>query len=816
LCLAACQPAGPSQVQSVDPPLPEGILAGGGHGATVEDAALEEAILSAVQAEPGQAAEITVDYPIDGSIFPPEMVAPTFLWHDDSPQTGRWLIDVALAGGEAHIYVLTEGDPPAKGKDDPRCFGATNEPYVPTEYQASARSWTPSQEVWEAVKARSIEQEATVTILGLTRDPARVVSRGKATLTTSADPVGAPIFYRDVPLMPDKTEEGVIKPLIPRALPLIEWRLKDISRSDSRIVLTDMPTCGNCHSFSADGATLGMDIDGPTGDKGAYAIADIERDMSITPDEIITWNSFPDKPEGHKTIGFGSQVSPDGRYAITTVNESVYVRNFLDYHFLQVFYPTRGILAYYDRRTGEMKALPGADDTQYVHCDPVWSPDGETIVFARATARDSREPGRPFPARANDPNELPMQYDLYRMPFGDGEGETPELIEGASENGMSNTFPKVSPDGKWIVFVKCRNGQLMRPDSRLWIVPVAGGEAREMTCNTPLMNSWHSFSPNGRWMVFSSKANTPYTQMFLTHIDEDGNDSPPVLIPNATADNRAVNIPEFVKIDYDDLHSIRTPTVEYYRHFTHGNELMMGGQFVEAVAEFEKALALEPTSTRINNNLAVCLTYLGRVDEAIERYRRSLQTNPNDTVAMVNLGGILAKLGRTDEASELLAGALAADPDSVDAHLGMAGLMADQGNTDQAIQWCQEALAIDPAAATAHDILGQVYYQAGMIDQAAASWRKAIEVDPSYAAAYTSLGSALTRQGRQDEAIELYRKALEVAPRDIYAMNNLGIALARQGQVDEAIELFTRALEINPNYSVARRNLELARQQNSR
>ena len=40
---------------------------------------------------------------------------------------------------------------------------------------------------------------------------------------------------------------------------------------------------------------------------------------------------------------------------------------------------------------------------------------------------------------------------------------------------MSNTFPKVSPDGRWIVFVQCRNGQLMRPDSQLYIVPAGAG-----------------------------------------------------------------------------------------------------------------------------------------------------------------------------------------------------------------------------------------------------------------------------------------------------------------------------------------------------
>ena len=67
------------------------------------------------------------------------------------------------------------------------------------------------------------------------------------------------------------------------------------------------------------------------------------------------------------------------------------------------------------------------------------------------------------------------------------------------------------------------------------------------------MNSWHSFSPNGRWLVFSSKSRSPYTQMYLTHIDENGNDSPAILIDNATAANRAVNIPEFVNIPPDGL-----------------------------------------------------------------------------------------------------------------------------------------------------------------------------------------------------------------------------------------------------------------------
>ena len=90
--------------------------------------------------------------------------------------------------------------------------------------------------------------------------PDRVLSSGSTVLTTSADPVGAPIFYRDVPLMPAETERGVIKPLAQNAVPLIAWRLRDIGQESSRVMLRDMPTCANCHSFSKDGSTMGMDV----------------------------------------------------------------------------------------------------------------------------------------------------------------------------------------------------------------------------------------------------------------------------------------------------------------------------------------------------------------------------------------------------------------------------------------------------------------------------------------------------------------------------------------------------------------------------
>ncbi|MCE5278621.1 MAG: tetratricopeptide repeat protein [Planctomycetaceae bacterium] len=535
-----------------------------------------------------------------------------------------------------------------------------------------------------------------MTIRGFSSSGEKILSQGSINIKISSDPIGGVIFYRDVPLMPTEGQDGKIEPLAEALIGLIDWRLKDISRPDSKVVLRDMPTCANCHSFSAGGKTLGMDVDGPTGDKGAYAVADIRKEMTISPREIMTWNSWQDKARTGKTIGFLSQISPDGQFVLSTVNESLYVVNFAQYDFLQVFYPTRGIIACYDRTTGTIKPLPGANDPAMVQCSPVWSPDGKWVVFSRAAARDPFPPGQKMPQRANDPDELPMRYDLYKVPFNQGAGGQAQPIAGACDNGMSNTFPKISPDGKWIVFVKCRNGQLMRPDSELWIVPLVGGQARRMRCNMSLMNSWHSFSPNGRWMVFSSKSRSPYTQMFLTHIDKNGMDSPPVRVTGATAANRAVNIPEFVQVKYADLDSITIPSLEYWRQYKRGLDLAQRDRHADAVECFRRALAVDPGSARIQASLADSLTAISQLGEAVEYYDRAVAGEPQNFVYLSNRGNALLYLGQLDRALADFDTSISIRPGYAVAHANRGSVLARRQEYGQAMAAFSESLRLKP------------------------------------------------------------------------------------------------------------------------
>jgi tetratricopeptide (TPR) repeat protein len=750
---------------------------------------------------------VTIDYPAEGATFPPDMTAPMYCWHDASPAAAVWRIDVAFADGSADIHAESPGPPPQIGEIDLRCVSATNELPELTPDETTAHTWTPDERTWAAIRRHAVERPAAVTIAGYA-DRDHPVSRGRTTIQISKDPVGAPIFYRDVPLMPTETSPGVISPLVKSALPLVSWRLRSVAEPRSRLLLQDMPTCANCHSFSRDGKTLGMDLDGPEGEKAIYALVSVAPQMSIRNRDVIRWDSFKNGPTEKRRgtglrIGFMSQVSPDGEYVVTTLNSQEYVANFTDYRFLQVFYPTRGILAWYGKATGRIQTLPGADDPHYVQAGCTWSPDGKYLVFSRAEAKEAYPEGGQTAQHANDPNETPIQYDLYRIPFHAGQGGRAEPIAGASQNGMSNSFPKVSPDGRWIVFVQCRNGFLMRPDSQLYIVPAEGGKARRMRCNTRLMNSWHSFSPNGRWLVFASKSRGPYTRMFLTHLDAEGNDSPPILIENSTAANRAVNIPEFVNIASDGLLKIDVPATEVYRHFNLGMaELEKNSWSEKALAELRKALEMDPQLPWAHLSLGAALKGRGQVDEAIAHYEKALEINPDFAEAHYNLGVALADRGRRDEAIAHYREALDIKPDFAASHNNLGILLAGLGRFDEAIVHYRKVLEIDPQHAGTARSLALAQGQRERALQAFARQRELLQSRPKDTALLVDIAWLLAAQPNASlrngkEALELAQRAVQLTGgKDPAALDALAAAYAEAGRYGEAVETAQKALDL--------------------
>jgi hypothetical protein len=186
---------------------------------------------------------IAIDYPEDGSIFPPGITPPTFWWRDAAGSS--WTIEIGFAGKAAPMRIPVKGERLQVGPLDPECVGNKDDLPKLTPRQEATWTWKPDRATWAAMQAHSVGQAATITITGYRAEGAKAglvpASQGKIAMTTSADVVGAAIFYRDVPLMPTANTTGVVQPLAGADPHLIRWRLRYIRQPDSQTVLETMP-----------------------------------------------------------------------------------------------------------------------------------------------------------------------------------------------------------------------------------------------------------------------------------------------------------------------------------------------------------------------------------------------------------------------------------------------------------------------------------------------------------------------------------------------------------------------------------------------
>jgi len=459
--------------------------------------------------------KITLLDPIPGALVPTDAAPPIIRWKDDAAKT--WLISLSADGR-------------------PVCQGIQDEPF-----------WIPGPQAWAHIRAAVGNKPIEVKISGISGWTQRdVISSGVTTFAVSPDPVNARLSFIRKNLPFRKALEN----------PYDGQMLVGDPASSGKpwIVMQDQPVCFNCHAYSRDGSSYGMDMD-YKGDKGGYVLIDVEETVAIKDGDVISWNAYtPPKPAKY-SMGLFTALSPDGRYAISTVGETSAFVMLDDISFSQMFYPATGQIALYDRKNNTVFPLEGANDLGHVQTNPAFSADGKRVAFARAnvdpalvkTITDGKLKAED-PAQTIDEvnRKYPVQFDLYSVPFNNGKGGTPTPIPGASSNGMSNFFPKYSPDGRWLVFTQSQTGLVLQPDSKLSIVPAEGGQARLLKGNTGLMNSWHSWSPNSRWIAFSSKGNSPFTEIYLSHIDENGKSSPALRLFRFSSPDLAAMVPEFL------------------------------------------------------------------------------------------------------------------------------------------------------------------------------------------------------------------------------------------------------------------------------
>lgn len=296
-------------------------------------------------------------------------------------------------------------------------------------------------------------------------------------------------------------------------------------------------SCMNCHSFGNRDANNMLFHVRSTDYAGTYIWIDgkMEKLNTKTP-QTISALVYPSWHPSNKYIAFSVN---DTKQTFYTGNPDK----------IEVF-DYKSDVVVYDVEKHEMVTAPQLFSKAQFETFPTFSSDGKRLFFCSADSTQM-------------PHNLDkVRYALCAIDFNPETREFGNKVDTIYKDiQKSATLPRVSPDGKYLLFTVGNYGNfhIWHKSSNLWLHDFATGKntiARRWNSND--VESYHSWSSNSRWVVFSSRRDEGlHTRLYIGYIDENGEMGRPFLLPqeDPSHNNRLMksyNIPEFVKGKIDE------------------------------------------------------------------------------------------------------------------------------------------------------------------------------------------------------------------------------------------------------------------------
>jgi tetratricopeptide (TPR) repeat protein len=170
------------------------------------------------------------------------------------------------------------------------------------------------------------------------------------------------------------------------------------------------------------------------------------------------------------------------------------------------------------------------------------------------------------------------------------------------------------------------------------------------------------------------------------------------------------------------------------------------------------------------NNFGADLTKQGKLDEAVAEFRRAVELDPGYAMAQLNLAYTYDRLGRADEAIAAYKKATELDPGNGTAWNNLGVLYSKKDLNDEAIQAFEKGLKADPTNATLRTNLENAKKSQGILqereDQVADAKKKAAARPKDPDAAY-NVARLSAFYGQNDQALEWLGKALQLGYYDL-------------------------------------------------
>lgn len=213
---------------------------------------------------------------------------------------------------------------------------------------------------------------------------------------------------------------------------------------------------------------------------------------------------------------------------------------------------TNSDLILYDADKNEVRNILSTD---YFETFPCWTPTGDRLYFCAANVLQAANLPDSLRARAITATYTKIRYNLWSMPY-DAERDTfgiPTLEIDAEAREKSITFPRVSPDGRYVLYALGDYGQfhIWHKSSDLWVKDLQTDSCYALTeANSNDVDSYHTWSSNGRWIVFSTRRmDGNYTRPFIAYFGKDGRARKAFCLPQRDPEHnvlllKSYNVPE--------------------------------------------------------------------------------------------------------------------------------------------------------------------------------------------------------------------------------------------------------------------------------